>query len=221
MSAVHALLCAVALFAAAPADAHRLDEYLQATTIALEKGRVHVDVRLTPGVAVFPAIFAGIDSDADGVASDAEQRAYAERVMGELSLSADGARLPLRIVSSTFAPTALLEDGRGQIELRFEAGVPPAGAQRRLAFENGHERRIGVYLVNALVPGDADIRLGAEARSYDQSSYRLDYADASVPTGGQSLAAWLAPWGWLDGALLALIAGVAFFGRRAVGAQAQ
>ena len=37
----------------APASAHRLDEYLQATTIALEKNRVHAELRLTPGVAVF------------------------------------------------------------------------------------------------------------------------------------------------------------------------
>ena len=220
MNARRVVLCAAALLAATPAGAHRLDEYLQATTIAVEKGRVQLDMRLTPGVAVFPAVFAGIDSDADGAASMAEQRAYAQRVQDEVSLMADGVRVPLRLVAATFAAVTLLQEGRGQIELRFEADVPPA-ATRRLTFENHHERRIGVYLVNALMPRDADIRLGAEQRSDDQSLYQLDYADASAPTSAQSFSAYLTPWGWLDAALVAFIAALALVGRRVAGARVQ
>ena len=43
-----------------PASAHRLDEYLQATTISLEKNRVQAQIRLTPGVAVAPFVMATI-----------------------------------------------------------------------------------------------------------------------------------------------------------------
>ena len=49
----------------------------------LEKDRVQAQIRLTPGVAVFPIVLAKIDTDADGVISEAEQRAYAERVLGD------------------------------------------------------------------------------------------------------------------------------------------
>ena len=150
----------------------RLDEYLQATTIAVEKGRILAEIRLAPGVAVFPAVFADIDRDANGVASDAEQRAYAERVLGDLSLSVDGRRLPLRLISSRFAPTELLREGRGEIRLKLEADVPGTAAYRRLTFENHHQSRIGSYLVNGLVPRDADIRFATQQRNYDQSFYQ-------------------------------------------------
>jgi len=214
MSAMRGLLCAVVLLAGSPAGAHRLDEYLQATTIAVEKARVLAEIRLAPGVAVFPAVFADIDRDANGVASAAEQRAYAQRVLGDLSLSVDGRRLPLRLISSTFAPTELLREGRGEIELRLEADVPGTAAYRRLTFENHHQSRIGSYLVNGLMPRDADIRLAAQQRSYDQSFYQVDYADASAPASRLEL------WGWMDSALLALIAGIALLGRRVTAGRA-
>jgi hypothetical protein len=209
MSAVRALLCALTLLSATPAGAHRLDEYLQATTIAVEKDRVQAEVRLVPGVAVFATVFADLDRDADGVASIAEQRAYAERVRGDLSLSVDGNPLALRLVASTFASKALLQDGRGEVRLAFEADVPVGAAERRLTFENRHQKAIGSYLVNGLVPRDADIQLGAQERSYDQSFYRLDYRDASAPAAMLSLKSFSGPWGWTDSALLALILAVA------------
>ena len=90
MSARAVVVCTLVLLAATPVGAHRLDEYLQATTIAVEKGRVQAEIRLVPGVAVFPIVFAGIDSDSDGVMSAAEQRAYAQWVLHEVSLSTEG-----------------------------------------------------------------------------------------------------------------------------------
>src|SRR5947199_8542027 len=84
------------------ADAHRLDEYLQATVISLEKNRITADVRLAPGVAVFPMVLAVIDRNADGVISEAEQRGYAERVLRDLSLTSDGERVMPRLVAARF-----------------------------------------------------------------------------------------------------------------------
>ena len=71
MNARGSLLGVVAALIAAPAGAHRLDEYLQATALALEKGRIQVEMRLAPGVEVFPVVFADIDRNGDGVASEA------------------------------------------------------------------------------------------------------------------------------------------------------
>jgi hypothetical protein len=50
----------------APAQAHRLDEYLQASLILLEPDTVGVGLNLTPGVAVFPSVVALIDVNRDG-----------------------------------------------------------------------------------------------------------------------------------------------------------
>ena len=99
-----------------PAFAHRLDEYLQATMISLEKDRVAAQIRLTPGVAVFPIVIATIDTDHDGVISKAEQRAYAERVLADLSLSIDGDRLRLQLISAVFPKVEEMREGLGDIQ---------------------------------------------------------------------------------------------------------
>src|SRR6266498_431937 len=138
--------------AGASASAHRLDEYLQATTISVEKDRVQGQLRLTPGVAVFPIVFATIDTDTDGVISQAEQRAYAERVLRDISLMVDHHRLALRLVSTRFPNAEEMKEGRGEIQLEFDANVVSNGAKRTLIFENHHHSAIAAYLVNCLVP---------------------------------------------------------------------
>jgi hypothetical protein len=216
MSARRGLFCSLLLLCATPAAAHRLDEYLQATMIAVEKGRVQAEIRLAPGVMVFPSVFAAIDRDADGTASEAEQRAYAERVLGDVSLGVDGRRLSLRLISWMFPPKALLEQGRGEIQVTFEADMPAPTVARRLSFENHHQRAISVYLVNGLVPRDSDIRLGTQQRSDDQSFYQLDYADRSAPPNESWFISLSGPWGWTDvisALLLLAAAAVAVFRR--------
>ena len=192
-----------------PAFAHRLDEYLQATTISLEKDRVQAQIRLTPGVAVFPIVFASIDSDADGIISEAEQHAYAERVLRDLSLTIDGDRVQLRLVSSRASNVQEMMDGRGEIQLDVDANVPHGGHDRRLVFENHHESPIAAYLVNCLVPSDPDIRVTAQDRNYDQSFYQLDYVETGARSGPLSLGQWSGAAGWLGAAALVLFARLA------------
>ena len=47
---------ALVLLAATPASAHRLDEYLQGAILSVDKTRLHAQLTLTPGVAVFPVV---------------------------------------------------------------------------------------------------------------------------------------------------------------------
>jgi hypothetical protein len=119
---------AIPLLAGIPALGHRLDEYLQAALIAVAKEHVQAQIRLTPGVAVFPIVLASIDSNGDGVISEIEQRAYAERVLRDLSLSVDGNHLPLRLVSMEFPTVAPMKDGLGEIRIEFDADVPRGAA---------------------------------------------------------------------------------------------
>ena len=191
------LSAALLLACAAPAHAHRLDEYLQATMISVGKERVRAQIRLTPGVAVSSSILAEIDANADGVLSDAEQLAYAQRVLRELSLGIDGTLLPLRLVSSKYASIAEMKEGRGDIVIDFDAVVPSGDVDRHLTFENRHQRAISVYLVNALVSRDPDVRVVSQKRNYEQSSYQLDYEQAGTRSLTTSLARWLTSWGWL------------------------
>jgi hypothetical protein len=215
MSTARIAMVAVLLALAAPAGAHRLDEYLQATTIAIEKDRIEAHVRLVPGIAVLPAVIASIDIDADGVLSQAEQRAYAERVQRDLRLTIDGAAAELQRIAFAFPSMHALEEGLGEIELRFEARVPPsAAAGRKIVFDNRHQPAIGVYLVNSLVPGDPHIRITAQNRNYPQSLYELDFVMDGVAPGAVTSASWLHPWTWFDvAAVLLLISALALIRR--------
>jgi hypothetical protein len=189
---ISVIVGAAMLFAAPPVYAHRLDEYLQATTIAVAKDRIALQIRLTPGVAVFPSVLATMDTNGDGVLSDAEQRGYAERVLGDLSLSIDGGRVSLHLMTARFASVAEMKEGRGDIVIDFFAVAPPGSAERSLSFENHHSRALSVYLVNALVSRDPDIRLAHQARNYEQSTYHMEYLQAGAVAGSQrGIPVWL------------------------------
>ena len=204
MKARVAAVVTILLLVATPAFAHRLDEYLQATLISVERDRVHAQIRLAPGVNVFPFVFSGIDTNADSVLSADEQRRYAERVLGDLSLAIDGAPLPLTLAAWRYASLQDLQEGLGEIRIDFEAVVPSGSSNRRLTFENRHQRRISVYLVNSLVPSDPAVRIAGQSRNDDQSLYRLDFiadnrrgtsasTDAVAHSGGNGFTSLLIP----------------------------
>jgi hypothetical protein len=212
-----AAACALLLAIGMPAAAHRLDEYLQAVTISVERDHVQAQMRLTPGVVVFHTVFASIDTDADGVLSEAEKRAYVERVLHDLSLTVDGDRLPLRLISWKFGSIEEMKAGRGDIQLEFRADVPRRSRSRRLIFENHHQSRIAAYLVNCLVPRDPDIQVTAQRRNYRQSRYELDYAQAGVRSGALSFAGRSGVQGGLGAVFLLLCAPFAWRWRRRAG----
>jgi len=194
---------AILLLAGVPGSAHRLDEYLQATLISIEKDRVQALMRLVPGVAVSSFVLASMDSNADGVISESERRAYAERVLRDVSLTVDGDVLRPRLISVEFPGVGEMKEGVGEIHIEFSADVPRGGRHRRLVFRNHHQSRIGAYLVNCLVPRDRDIRVVAQNRNEQQSFYQLDYVQGGV-------AWWQGGRGWLGMVALLLSARVAF-----------
>jgi hypothetical protein len=204
----------VLVWVAAPVFAHRLDEYLQDATVSLEQGRVSVQMRLTPGVGVLHTILATIDTDADGVISETEQRAYVQRVLRDLSLSVDGRPLTPRLRSATFPTVDDMKEGVGEILLDFDAPVPPGGSERRLVFENHHDRGVAAYLVNCLVPKDPTIRVESQSRSYDQSFYRLDYVQPRDRSGALAPASWSTLRLWVAANALVLFVWLASVVRR-------
>ena len=163
---------------ATSASGHRVDEYLQATIFSIGKDHVQATMRLAPGIAVSSIVLAGIDTNGDGVISEAEKKAYVERLFGDLSLTIDGHRLAPRLVSMDFPQVDEIKDGLGEIHVEFTAALPAGGRNRKLIFENQHEKNIAAYLVNCLVPRDSDIKIVGQKRNEDQSFYQLDYEQA-------------------------------------------
>jgi HupE / UreJ protein len=156
--------------------AHRLDEYLQATIFSIDADHVQGSMRLVPGVAVASTVISGIDTNHDGSLSDPEQQAYAQSVLRDLVLSADGKPLNLNLVSVRFPPIEEIEQGIGEIDINFSADLPTSGSTDRLVFENRHQAAISVYLVNTLVPIDKNIQITGQSRNENQSIYQLDFS---------------------------------------------
>jgi hydrogenase/urease accessory protein HupE len=76
-----------------------------------------------------------------------------------------------------------MNQGLGEIVLRFDVPIPPGVVRRRFVFENHHLPAISVYMANCLVPSDPSIRVIAQDRNVNQSCYQLDYSQADVGAG--------------------------------------
>jgi hypothetical protein len=167
------------------AFAHRIDEYLQATILSLEGNRVQASMRLIPGILVSPSVIARIDADGDGIFSESEERAYAQRVLDDLTITIDGKSVPPRLISWSFPQPAQMRDGLGEIHIEYEVDLthgdrPYGGQNRSLIVQNHHLSGTSVYLMNVLVPQDPGIRILAQKRNEQQSLYELDYQRLSA-----------------------------------------
>ncbi len=204
------LAVAILLSLGTPIFAHRLDEYLQATIISLEKDRVGVFMRLIPGIAVSSSVLANIHGSSEGAVSEAEQHAYAEQVLKDIFLSVDGARLVPQLISASFPTAETMKEGVGEIQLEFSAHLPQTrSAKRALVWENHHQRQISAYLVNSLVPQDRDLHIVAQRRNENQSLYELDYSQDGIGAVVLSPEHFRGNRGWLTAAMLLLLAGLA------------
>ena len=171
-----ALAAGLTAIAAVPVSAHRLDEYLQAARIAIDPGRVGIELDLTPGMAVAPAIVAGIDRDRNGSVAAAEGQAYAERVLSDVQLELDGRLLPVQLIGRSFPTVAAMLGGEGSIRLQLTAAVPPlAAGVHRVRYRNAHRSDVGAYLANALVPASARVVVLSQTRDRDQRELVIEY----------------------------------------------
>jgi HupE / UreJ protein len=180
------------------AFAHRLDEYLQAIILSVEKDHVQASMRLIPGVAVASTVLASIDTNGDGVLSEAEQRTYAQRVLHDLSITVDGKSASPTLVSQNFPSIEELKEGLGEIHIEFTVDLPSGAPDRRIVLENHHRSEISVYLMNCLVPREPDIRILAQNRNENQSFYQLDYAQLSAGSNPFFSKVWSSFVGWTN-----------------------
>jgi len=156
--------------------AHRDDQYLQATLVAIEPSGVRLQINLTPGVAVAEQVIAEIDRDRDGAISRNEAAAYAELLKRDLTLRLDGRKLELKLTASEFISPAELRTGAGTIQMEFSAmpGLLAAGPHK-LTLENRHLTAMSVYLINATQPRFATVQITRQKRNANQSSGEIEF----------------------------------------------
>ncbi len=156
--------------------AHRLDEYLQATRVAVSLTQIDLSIDLTPGVSVAPKLLGVIDPSNHEVVPARKAKAYALRVLRDLELELDGKRYALKLGSQTFPTRAEMQEGEGIIRLRASTKVPElrVGAHE-LMLRNHHLPDISVYLANALAPESGAIQITRQARDERQQQYQVSF----------------------------------------------
>lgn len=190
-----AIAAACALLFGKAAWAHRIDEYLQATILSLQANEALASMRLIPGMLVAPSVIAAIDTNQDGVFSESEKQAYAQRVLGDLSITIDGESVAPRLRSWSFPEPVQMRDGVGEIQIEYVVELPRGPSNRALILANHHRNPTSVYLMNAVVPEDRDIHILAQKRNEVQSVYELDYQQTGAGEGSSgSLAGRLGAW---------------------------
>jgi hypothetical protein len=177
------LVMALSIAAACPrpADAHVLDEYLQATRLAIARERIVLEIDLTAGAAVATEVFARIDRDGDGQVSAREIETYGKRVLQNLLLEVDGHPYPLTLTRAECPSWPEIRDGDGTIRLEAVGDVVFATGHHRIHYANAHEAAIGSYMVNALVPSTRAISITAQRRDVRQRGLDLDI-DVAAPS---------------------------------------
>jgi hypothetical protein len=171
------LLPVLVLFALSiSANAHRLDEYLQAARLGVSLNQVELSLDLTPGADMAEEFLKTIDPQASPGVSPAAGQRYARRVMNDLRLDVDGKREPLKLISAAFPERAELRAGEGSIHLHAVAKLSTLKPGRHeLHFRNHHLPGFSVYLVNALVPVNPAIHLLRQTRDEPQKDYTLSF----------------------------------------------
>jgi nickel/cobalt transporter (NicO) family protein len=160
--------------------AHRDDQYLQATIVAIEPDGVRLQINMTPGVAVAEQVIALIDRD--GAISRNEAPAYAELLKRDLTLRIDGRNLELKLTASEFVPPEELRTGSGIVQMELSATSGPlAAGPHKLTLENRHLTKISVYLINAAQPRFATVQIIRQKRNDNQSAGEIEFTFRPVP----------------------------------------
>jgi hypothetical protein len=191
----------------APAGAHRLDEYLQATRVGIERDRVNVDIDLTPGVSIAGQVTGWVDLNGDGEISSSESIAYGRQVLASLAMSVDGEPVRLSGLDAQAPAIAEMAMGLGTIRVRASGISSSRSGRHQLTIINTHHPDVSVYLANALVPSDRGIEILKQRRTADEHSLTIEY-DVGISASRMRLS-------WLVAAVTLL--GTTLWGRRRLG----
>ena len=188
-----AIALAVILSSPADASAHRLDEYLQASRVTLDRDRITIEIDLTPGASVAPAAVSLLDRDGEGTISPAEGALYGRRVLADLAVTLDGRPVVLNLTRAEVPSIAEMHEGLAAIRLTAVGQVPSiAGGPHQLLLRNTHAPRemvTSVYLANAMIPRDEGVTVVKQTRDPGQQELRVDY---EVTLGWPGRFVWLA-----------------------------
>jgi hypothetical protein len=156
--------------------AHQLDEYIQATLVAIEPGEIRLQMNLTPGVQVASQVLTLINQNHNSVISTNGAAAYAEALRHDLVVRLDDRVVELKLNTSKFPAVSEIREGTGIIQIEFS--ITPASfaaGAHKLTLDNRHLPAISAYLFNAARPKSDLIQITGQKRNDTQSLGEVDF----------------------------------------------
>ena len=162
-----------------PVFAHPLDEVVQSSYLSIEGKRVGLELNLSAGTLVAPALAAYIDSNNDHVISDDETQAYARRLQAELSLQVDGQTRPL-VLQKIEMPSWDLVSVGAIIKAEFLADAAQSAGAHQVVMTNRHEPAKSVYQNTLLAPDNPNIRIRGQRQNNEQNEFTVNYDNGTT-----------------------------------------
>lgn len=173
------LMGVVMLSITTPVFAHPLDEVVQSSYLSIEGKRVGLELNLSAGTLVAPALAAYIDSNNDHVISDDETQAYARRLQAELSLQVDGQTRPL-VLQKIEMPSWDLVSVGATIKAEFLADAAQSAGAHQVVMTNRHAPAKSVYQNTLLAPDNPNIRISGQRQNNEQNEFTVNYDNGTT-----------------------------------------
>ncbi len=195
---------AALMLAICPATvAHRLDECLQATRIAVFHDHLTIKTYVTPGTLLAAGIFSKIDADGDGAISESEGRDYGEKFLRGISLHIDDVSQPIALAGFEYPTLAELSGGEAMIRFELSANTLRVAGRHQVVFQNDNDPTSSIYLANTMMPEDPSIAIVSQKRDQTQRAITIEYDVKPAINAGSDVSG-----GW-PGRLTGLAAGLA------------
>ena len=160
------------------ASAHPGHSLAQTAYLTLTPGEVRLELDLTVGEAAVASLLAALDPDGDGQASEAETRAWAEGVLGQVSLTLDDGTAAWTLDDVEVADLALVATGSAALSLTAATLRPEGPGPHSLTFVNDYAPAETLRTTTMfLAPGEGwSWDIADQERSDDGAGLTVTYA---------------------------------------------
>jgi len=174
----------VVLATPAPADAHPLDVYLQASYVTVTSSGIDVELDLSPGTQVAGRVIDDLDTNGDRVFQEAEGLAFARRAVAVLGLSLDGTSLPVRIDDVVLPTYKATVAGYGTIKITTSSTATVTPGHHTVSYTNGSTVTKSVFQANAFLQDGLSASVGTQERNANQSrlTFPVTITGTQAPT---------------------------------------
>lgn len=181
---------------------------LTATYVTVGNDNIEVELVVTAGVLVAPGILPQLDPNGDKEITQAEGEAYATKAVADVSLTWDGADLPLALGRVEVPTYRVVQAGYGEVRATAMARLPGAAradATHALRLVNTSTSANPRFQTNAFVRKQSVVTLGPQRRTSDQRVLEMDVRlDGTEGAAAPSTAATTSQSGRLGGLLAKL-----------------